>query len=619
MANFTSPTGWQSTGISRMRFIFSLLVAGLLLAGLAGCRVQTTPPELVSLSPSRAYVGQPVTLSGYQFGREPVVLVGESTTAVSASVIISDQSTIQITVPHITPATQPVRVRTSEGTTDPLPLLVLQPAPVLTGVTPGNALAGTDIVLTGDYLSQFQRVRFDNIVAVIKDSSSAQRITVTVPATLSRGPHTLAVETSGGQLTYPFIVAGTPTITSISPKEIRPGGEITIQGTNLLDGVVAINGLTTDRNQSVLTDTQIKAVVPINATTGRVTVNVFERLMATSVDTLKIVQQPALTALSTRDGIAGDKIILAGLNLRDITRINFGDTPATFRLMSDTQIEATVPALAGSATVAVSAISAGGTATAGDRFLYYVAPSTITFTPARQLRGQPITISGQDLYRITDVKIAGESVPITARYEGTGLLVNVPVNASISGPITVTNRAGSAVSARSLVVVQQPIVTSIAPAKGKIGDRVVIKGNYLQDAQIYFTGSTTPAANDGRNEETERWVLVPTDARTGPLRIVNTTNVAVNTDDFTVVKGVTITDFTPKLASIGAQIVMTGQNLDTVKEVRFTNGTSTPARFVLEGTSLRITIPTGADIGPICLISDAGTTCTTANFVLFRN
>lgn len=601
-----------------MRLTLSFLIAVALLVNLVGCRVQTTPPELVSLTPARAYVGQPVTLRGYQFGSEPVVLVGESTTAVSASVVSSDESTIQITVPYIAPGTRPVRVRTSEGSTDPLPLVVLQPAPILTGVTPGNALAGTDIVLNGDYLSQFQRVRFENTIAVIKDSSSAQRVTVTVPATLARGPHTLVVETTGGQLTYPFIVAGTPTITSISPKEIRPGGQLIIQGTNLLDGIVAINGLTTDRNQSVITDTQIKAVVPTNATTGRVTVTVFERLIATSVDTLKIVQQPALTALSARDGIAGDKLVLNGLNLRDITRVNFGDTPATFRLLNDTQIEAIVPALAGSATVTISAVSAGGTATAADRFLYYEAPSNITFTPARQLRGQPITISGQDLYRVTDVKVAGESVPITTRYEGTGLLVNVPVTTGVSGVITVTNRAGSAVSARSLVVVQQPLVTSITPAKGKIGDRVVINGNYLQDAQIYFTGSTTPAANDGKNEDTERWVLVPTDAKTGPLRIVNATNVSVNTDDFTVVKGVTITDFTPKLAAIGAQIVMTGQNLDTVKEVRFNNGT-TPAKFILEGTSLRITVPTGADIGPICLISDAGTTCSTANFVLFRN
>ncbi|WP_461138848.1 IPT/TIG domain-containing protein [Spirosoma pomorum] len=601
-----------------MRSIFPFLTAAFLLVGFVGCRVQTTPPELVSLTPGRAYVGQQVTLSGYQFGNEPAVLVGESTTAVSASVTSGDGSTIQIMVPHIAPGMRSVRVRTSEGTTDPLPLSVLQPAPVLTGVTPGNALAGTDIVLAGDYLSQFQRVRFDNTIAVIKDSSTAQRVTVTVPATLSRGPHVLVVETSGGQLTYPFIVAATPTITSISPKDIRPGGELIIQGTNLLDGIVAINGLTTDRNQSVITDTQIKAVVPTNATTGRVTVTVFERLIATSTDTLKVVQQPAITALNARDGIAGDKIILAGLNLRDITKVNFGDTPATFRLLSDTQIEATVPALTGSATVAVSAVSAGGIATAADRFLYYVAPSNITFTPARQLRGQPITISGQDVYRITDVKVAGESVPITTRYEGTGLLVNVPLNTGVSGPITVSNRAGSAVSARSLVVVQQPLVTSISPTKGKIGDRVVIKGNYLQDAKIYFTGSLAPAANDGKNEDTERWILVPSDAKTGPIRIVNSTDVAVNTDDFTVVKGVTITDFTPKLASIGGQIVMTGQNLDLVKEIRFT-GSTTPARFVLEGTSLRITVPTGADIGPICVTSDAGTTCTTANFVLFRN
>ena len=93
--------------------------------------------------------------------------------------------------------------------------------------------------------------------------------------------------------------------------------------------------------------------------------------------------------------------------------------------------------------MAVSASGIGGTTTATDPFFFYLPPSSLVVTPAQQLRGKPLTISGKNLYRITAVSVSGIPVPITSRNEGTDLLIGVPDNA-VSGLVTVSSRAGTA-------------------------------------------------------------------------------------------------------------------------------------------------------------------------------
>ena len=589
------------------RFFFFSIVLGLF-----GCRIQHSPPELIKLSASQALVGQPITLTGYQFGSDPTVTFGMAASAVTGPLISHDESTILVTVPRMAPGSTQVRVQTAEGTSDPLPFTVQQPPPIITAVTPANGLQGTQIEITGDYLNQIRRIRFDNIDAIVKDST-AQKLTIVVPATVPRGPQALAVETIAGELVTKFIVAGTPQITSISPLKTKPGAALVVQGKNLTDGILSINGLAPDKSLTTITDTEIRTVVPATATSGLVRVTVFESLVATSTDSLKIFQPPFITHLQAQDGIAGDKLIVEGRNFRELTTVSIGNVSVPFRLLSETQLEATVPALPSSGAVTVSASGIGGSTTATESFFFYLPPSNLTLNPARQFTGRPLTISGKNLYRITEVRVGGVVVPITSRTEGFDLLVGVPPTA-VSGAVTVTSRAGTA--SAPLVIIQKAVVTDILPIKARPGDRVVLRGDFLLNAQIFFTGSATAAAEGGKNEDTERWVLVPADAQTGPLRVVNATNEAVTTASFTVLRLISNVAFTPTSGKAGDAVVLTGQNLSSVQEIRFGNGASAPARFVVEGASVRVTVPAGATTGQICLLNEAGTTCTSSNFTV---
>ena len=590
----------------------------LVFLGVSGCRVQHSPPELVRLSATQALVNQSITLTGYQFGTDPIVTFGIAASTVTAPIGSHDETTIQVTVPRMAPGKTQIRVQTNEGTSDPLPFTVLQPPPIVTAVTPANGLPGTQIIVTGDYLNQIKRIRFDNIDAVVKDSS-AQKLTIIIPANVPRGPTALAIETQAqagtGVVVIKFIVAGTPQITSISPLKTKPGAELVIQGKNLTDGLVSINGLTTDKSLTTVKDTEIRTIIPATATSGLVKVTVFDALVATSADTVKIVQPPFITHLAAQDGIASDKLIVEGRNLSDVTTVSIGTVSVPFRLLSDTQIEATVPVLPTSGPVAVSASGIGGTTTATDPFFFYLPPSALVVSPARQLRGRTLTISGKNLYRITGVSVSGIPVPITSRNEGFDLLVGVPETA-VSGLVTVTSRAGTA--SAPLVIIQKSVVSDVIPLKARPGERVVLRGDFLLNAQIFFTGSAAAAVDGGKNEDTERWVLVPADAQTGPLRIVNATNDPTLTASFTVLRLITNLDFTPKSGKVGDELVLTGQNLATVQDIRFGNGTSAAAKFILDGSNVRVTVPAGATTGQICLTNEAGTTCTTSTFTVTK-
>ncbi len=590
--------------------LFFPLIGALLLTA---CRIQKAPPELLSATPDSVFVGQQITLSGNQFGSEPsVTFVNISDrSSLTGRVISATTNTIQVTVPLIAPGQTSVRVGNDQGTSDPVPVTILQPTPALTTITPANGLPGSTVVITGQYLNQIRTVRFNQLAAVIQDSTDT-KLTLQVPSSIQRGPTFIVVDTRGGSFTVPFIVAGTPQITALSTRQIRPGTELIVQGINLSDGVVSINGLATNRDQTIVQDNQIKTIVPENATSGKVTVTVFEKLIATSTDSLRVIRPPAITSISSNDGIAGDRIQLAGLNLSDITTLTFNATTAPFRALTPSLLEATLPALgqAGNYTIGVSSV--GGTTQFSQPFVYYVAPSNLSLSPARTIAGQNVSILGTSMYRIIEVKIGNQTVPIIGRTEGSIVQISIPAG-TVSGPVTVVNRAGQATTTVPLIIVQRPVVANVIPAKARPGERVVITGSFLQNAQFYFFNTSTPAPDGGKNDDNERWILVPSDAQSGPIRVTNISGESTQTDAFTIIRPVTIADFTPKSAKVGTDVIVSGQNLSSVTGVRVNGGVLT-APFRVSGTNLIVTIPSGTVIGQICLTNDAGTTCTTANF-----
>ncbi|WP_169578051.1 IPT/TIG domain-containing protein [Rudanella lutea] len=595
-----------------MGYWYRLVWMGLVLMGaLSGCRVQKYPPELTQALPSTSPIGQEITLTGYQFGDEPTVHFGREGTFVQAQVSDANDQVIKVTVPRMPIGATQIRVTNEQGVTDPVAFTVNQPMPVITSITPTNALPGERIVIQGDYLDQLRWVGFGVNGVNSVENGTPQSITVTVPAGVTRGPQQLEVETIGGRVSRPFLVAGVPQITSFAPRRPRLSEEVSVQGRNLLDGVVLLNGLRMPLTRN--TDTELRFTVPANATSGRIAVTLYDQLTAVSADTLLLALVPTIDpgGFSITEGVRGDRLLITGRNLRDVSSVTLGGTPATFRALNDTQLEVILPERQQAGNVFLALTNLGGSITSTQPFLYYNAPADLTFSPTRAIRGREIVVNGQSLFRITGATVNGRPAPITSRIEGSEVKFAVPADAT-TGPIMLTNRAGTATSSRSLTVVLRPVISTFTQ-KAIVGSRVVLTGAHLLNAQVFFTGSQGAAPSDGRNTDSELWVRVSNDAQTGPIRVVNEAGETLTTS-FTALRAPAGIAFGPDRARPGTDITVTGSNLTDATEVRFGNGRSSAARFRVSGQSLIVTVPADATDGAICVTNDAGTVCSVGSF-----
>ena len=598
--------------MTNFRFFSACLL--FVVFGLSGCRVTKFPPELLQITPTAERIGREVTLNGSQFGSEPIVSLGQSGTFINGIISAKNDQSIRIVIPRMPVGPTQVRVATPEGISDPVAFTVLQPMPSLTAISPGNGLPGTAVVLQGDFLDQLKTVKFGMTLAPVV-AATGQSLTVTVPVNAKRGPQLLTVETDGGASSGDFIVAGTPVITGFTPRRPQPNTELAVQGRNLTDGVVHVNGLPVDPAQTRVTDTEIRFLVPPGASNGKITVTVFDKLVATSADSLLIAFAPAISGLNPTEGIKGDKILVTGRAFKDITSVTFGGLAAPFRIVSDNQIEVTIPERTAAGEVPLTISSIGGTANSQQAFLFIVSPTALVVTPERTARNREITITGQNLNRITAVTVSGKATSISSFIENNSIKVNVPADA-VSGVVTVTNRAGTGTSAKPITVVLKAVVSEFT-RRALVGSRVIIKGEWLQNASVIFAGTGTGAAFDGRNTDAEIWVKVPNEAQPGPIRITNDAGELTITDVFTPLRLISGVDFSPKSARLGAEITITGQNLTDVTDVRFT-GSAASATFRLSATNLIVTVPADAQNGVIKLTNGAGDFTTTQTFSVLR-
>jgi uncharacterized repeat protein (TIGR03803 family) len=84
------------------------------------------------------------------------------------------------------------------------------------------------------------------------------------------------------------------------------------------------------------------------------------------------------TRLGTSSGTVGERVEFQGQGFTGTERVLFNGVPATFRVVSDTELTATVPA--GATTGFVSILSPGGTLSSNSMF--FVAPSAAPFSPS---------------------------------------------------------------------------------------------------------------------------------------------------------------------------------------------------------------------------------------------
>ncbi len=216
-------------------------------------------------------------------------------------------------------------------------------APLITGQSAVSGRAGQTVTLTGSGFTGATKVLFrtmttsaafvvgsdTSITATVPSGAASGRISVVTPAGTAISPHSYQVKAAALKLS-----GFAPTTAAVGATVVIHGSALT-RATGVKVGSVAATF-------TVKSDTEIDAVVPTGAVSGRVAVTTPAGTVTSAgrliVPTLRIARFAPTTAA------AGSSVVLTGAGFTGATAVQFKGISATFHVDSDKQITATVPA-----------------------------------------------------------------------------------------------------------------------------------------------------------------------------------------------------------------------------------------------------------------------------------
>ena len=385
--------------------------------------------------------GQTVTVTGTGFTGATSVDFGSTPIPSTSFTSVTDTAIVVTSPPASAAGAVDVRVVGPAGTS---PVSVLDRFTytssnplAISGISPTSDTdnGGGTVVITGTGFTGAQSVAFtshpvnpaaclDNACPPVPATSftvdSDTRISAVLPAVSSDGPYDVTVGMAATTNTvtdasaFTFVPATPPQVTGVSPATGADTGgtAITITGSGFSGTTgVDVSGTTgPDFGQAtsieVVSDTRITAVTPPGASSAIADVIVTTPLGSSPLTTADRFAYgagvpPVVTGLSVTTGSTngGMPIVIHGSGFTGASAVGFGTVPATpFTVVSDTEIDTTVPQWGGNSPVDVQVTTPGGTSavTGADQFTYQqpVAPtSTFTSSPSTWVVGVPITFT----------------------------------------------------------------------------------------------------------------------------------------------------------------------------------------------------------------------------------
>lgn len=397
-----------------------------------------------------------------------------------------------------------------------------------------------------------------------------------------------------------------PEIASINPDRGEIGSTVTITGSKFAtDAIVNFNG--TQASVTSSSATQLIVTVPVNATSGNVTVTNNNKTTTGPVFTVEF--PPVISSINPLSGMAEDEIIISGSNFSTTGSQNivkFNGTTTTVTAASATQLTVTVPSGATTGTVTVEV---NGKTAIGPVFSVIPPPVISTVEPASAKVGDEVTITGSNFSTTASeniVKFNGIRASVSSA-TATTLVVVVPEGAT-TGVLKV-NVNGQEVTGPDFTIIPPPTISAISPSSGKIGDNITITGANFSIAPsnniVKFNG--TPATVTSATA-TQLEVSVPSGATTGVIT-VEVNGMTATSGVFTVLQP-TISSISPTSGAIGTEVTITGTNFHTTASanlVAFNGNNATVASA--SPTQLVVSVPVGATTGAIT-VSAGGATVT---------
>ena len=276
--------------------------------------IQPEAPIISSFEPAMGQAGDKVIITGQNFSEtleENNVTFGELT----ATITEVSATSIVVTVPADV-KTGKLVVEVNGFTTMSASDFVVLVEPAITSFEPNIGAVGTVVMITGTNFSQEvseNEVRFNDVLAEIS-SATATSIAVTVPEGATTGKIEVKANGLSSTSASDFTVVEQVAINSINPAFGVVGTEVTIEGENFSsiasENLVKFNGAEAEVISA--SSETITVLVPLQATSGRVSVIVNENTVDSSVDFEVLV--PSINSITPLFAVTGDDLTISGEN-----------------------------------------------------------------------------------------------------------------------------------------------------------------------------------------------------------------------------------------------------------------------------------------------------------------
>lgn len=229
--------------------------------------------------------------------------------------------------------------------------------------------------------------------------------------------------------------------------------------------------------------------------------------------------------------------------------------------------------------------------------------------------GDVVTIKGDYLNLMHGVIFAGSDTIKEAEFVGHDrytIQVKIPAEAR-TGVITLTDtiKDGTSLETKEELTINTPEATPIKDRNIKAGEILSIKGtSFNQIVSVKFEGATVNAADFKSQSAAEITVAVPAKATDGTFYVVTKSGIEVPVGNIITVVPTQLVA-TPNPVKNGAELTITGKDMDLITGIAFPNAAASQLNKV-ETTKVTATVPEDAQEGDITLSLANGKTVTVA-------
>jgi hypothetical protein len=316
----------------------------------------------------------------------------------------------------------------------------------------------------------------------------------------------------------------------------------------------------------------------------------------------------------------GDTLRFIGVNLDKVSAIKFTGVnalvdKANFKTHASDLIKLIVPTAAEKGYV-ILRLSTGDSIVTKTQLNLNVL-STIASITSQARPGENITIAGAYLNWIDRITFAKDKL-VTNFVSKTQnqIVVKIPDDAQ-TGPLLLHYGGTDSADFESVdtLKVTLPQVTGMNPNAVKPGSNLTITGTDLDLAKkIIISGVSAPITTFVSQSATQIVVVIPATAKKGKLTLEALSGVqTTSANDLDIVLPAS-TSISPNPINLGANLTITGTDLDLTKKVIFSGVASPVTSFVSQSaTQLVVRVPAGARDGKVKLEAESGVQTTSGS------